>query len=67
MLRFYLDYVAQWPTVLALSPFVLIGAGFAGRQMALRILAGGKKDDSLLLLGVVVLVASGLVSTRGWW
>lgn len=67
MLRFYLDYVAQWPTVLALGPFVLIGAGVAGRRMALRILSGGKKEDSLLLLGVVALIASGLAATwRSW-
>jgi len=38
--RFYLDYIAQWPTVLALLPLVCIFAGWAGHALAKRILAG---------------------------
>jgi hypothetical protein len=37
MLKFYLDYIAQWPTVLAIGPFVLILCGWGGRRLALRI------------------------------
>jgi hypothetical protein len=38
MIRFYLDYIAQWPTVLGIGLPVLIWAGWAGRRLALRIL-----------------------------
>ena len=43
MIRFYLDYIAQWPTVLAIALPFLICAGWAGRGLALKILRD--KDD----------------------
>lgn len=44
MIRFYLDYIATWPTVAGIGLPVLIFAGWLGRQWALRILR--EKDDA---------------------